>query len=336
MTPFMATFLAILISAIPVLAFRGKTLVGALSRAAAACVLGLATGAGGESGKLFADIVHLKNGKKVEGEVAPGAKPGTVEIRTGEGTSVTIPDGDVLKIEKLPSPLEDFERKRQALPAGDLDALDDLLLWTRERRLGTKAKAVSRKILEIDPNHEEARKELGYVLFENRWVPEGELRKRNGLVRFQGEWMTSAEKARREAESSRREMEELFALVENENPRIQEYALKKLLSFRGDSAREVFGKHVLDTRDAVRWVAVRALADFPVRNEDDDAARGIARSLHRAALGEQNDRGWLVYLYTLRRFYPAESRRLAEESTRGATDERQKQRAEEILNRLRG
>lgn len=290
--------------------------------------LGICCLAGGAA---LADIVHLKNGKQLEGLVLDGPRPGTYEVRMGEGGSVVLAADDVERIEKKTTPAAELDERLKNVPEGDLDRLEELIIWARERQLPGRARAVARKVLEIDANNELARKELGYVVFENRWILEGELKKQKGLVRHQGEWMTAAERARRLAVEATRELDDLFGLIVNENPHVQEYALQKILAHREAAAREVIARRLKDEREAVRWVAVRALASFPVEGAGDAPARGIALDLHERALAEPREDSLPIFHFTLARFFPAESRRLLEESTRSEKDPGRRARARSLL-----
>ncbi len=283
---------------------------------------------------LRADVVYLKKGDTIEGFVTDGTKKGTVEVRTGEGGSVVLSLDDIIRIERKQAPADELDARLKQVLDGDLDALEDLILWARDHQLRSRARAVAKKALEIDSNSELARKELGYVLFENRWILESELKKRKGLVRFQGEWMTDEERARRAAADVIKEMDELLSLISNENSHIQEYALGKLLNQKDPAAREVFAGHLKDEREAVRWVAVRGLANFPTLGGGDVAAKSIAGELHRLTLTEKNEKSLPVFYYTLGKFFPLESRRLAEATAKSSAEASERKRALEILERL--
>jgi len=270
----------------------------------------------------------------MEGTVREGPKKGTLEIRLGEGTTLVVPSEDVARIERKQSPAEEFDARLARTAAGDLEALEDLVVWARDRQLSNRARAAARKILEIDSNNELARKELGYVVFENRWIPESELKKRKGLVRHHGEWMTEGEKARRESEEAKREMKDLLGLLLSDNQHIQEYAFQKLLAIKDPVARDVFAEHLKDEREGIRWVAVRGLAGFSASGSGDAASKAIALTLHELVLKEKNDKSLSIYYFTIARFFPSESRRLAEATAAQSPEEQDRRRAKEILDRL--
>ena len=178
--------------------------------------------------RVRADVVHLKAGRLLEGEVRPVGPDGTVEVRMGGGAVVRVKQSDILRIDRKPSPTQLFDARFKNLPEGEIEPLVELLVLGREALLRKRSRKAAEHILKIDPNHELARWTLGYVVFRNRWVLEAGLRKRNDLVRVDGEWMTREGKKRRQREAARREIEELLALVESENRRIRSYAIKEL------------------------------------------------------------------------------------------------------------
>lgn len=281
-----------------------------------------------------ADVIHLKNGKQLEGSVSPGARKGTVEVRSGEGAVIVLEEAAIERIEKRAAPTDEFTARLEALPRGEIEPLEDLLVWARDKALPTRVKAAAKKILEIDPNNALARRELGYVVYENRWVLESTLRERKGLVLFKGEWMAEAERGRRLDEEMRKEIEDLLHLVATSNPHIQEYSFRKLLARKERVAREVFSGHILDERPAVRLVAIRCIANFPVRASGDDTASEAARKLHRAALEEKNEKALFVIFYAAKRFYPEESLRLAIETAQASTDSADRRRSGQLLEAL--
>ncbi|HET6204052.1 MAG TPA: hypothetical protein VFI25_14775 [Planctomycetota bacterium] len=125
---------------------------------------------------------------------AAGASP---EPRASQG-SATKPAPTGAELSALKS---EFQRRREALAKGDASSHLDLARWCAEVGLKVEEKTVLKQVLVLDPDHEEARRRLGYVRNEaGKWVLEEELRKqrekdeeqenlRNGLVRYKGGWV---------------------------------------------------------------------------------------------------------------------------------------------------
>src|SRR5688572_30046896 len=62
-----------------------------------------------------ADVIHLKNGKKLEGSVSPGARKGTVEVRSGEGAVIVLEESAIEKVEKKAAPTDEFTARLEAV-----------------------------------------------------------------------------------------------------------------------------------------------------------------------------------------------------------------------------
>ncbi len=289
-----------------------------------------------------ADIVHLKTGRSLEGEVRPGSGEGIVEVRMGGGAVVRVKEQDILRIERKPSPMQLFDARFATVPEGEIEPLVELLVMAREKRLRRRAKSAARRILTVDPNHELARWTLGYVVFRNRWVLDAELRKKKDLVRVGGEWMTRQDQKLRQREEARREVEELLTLVESDNRRIRTYAVKELqrrVQRRDPLAVEVLGDRLADRRVAVRLIAVAGLGQFRLRGEAKRfGAVKVARQLHRLALEEKDPavrqllHGTERRLGTLSTFYPRENFRHALKSSESAVDTDEVERLAAVIN----
>ena len=168
---------------------------------------GLALAAGAS-----ADVVYLKNGKSIEGQVVVEGDRVTVKIPYG---TVSFPRSKVLRIEKGVSAVGIYEKRRAALPAGDAAARLKLAAWCREERLPNRADGLLREVLAIDPENAEARRLLGYVWHEDRWMKPEEKYRAQGLVEFEKQWhkpesvaeIKRARAAARGAEEQRRKAE---------------------------------------------------------------------------------------------------------------------------------
>ena len=283
---------------------------------------------------LVADVVYLKNKGKLEGEVHPGPRDGTIELRQGDGTIIVLERDRIDRIEKSTSPLRRFRKRLEKVPPGELEPLEKLLVWARDQRLSQAVREVARRILKVDRHHAGAREELGYIVFENRWVLRSELRKRKGLVRFRGEWVTPAERLRREREDSQRELEIDLEALTSSNQYVRDLALRKIrkrLATGGAESRAIAGKHLRHPEPQVRKVAAAFLARFPATpkelRDDREAQRRLAAELHEVALAEQDPTVLKMAHAAVARFFPDESFRLALDTATRSPNASQRQRA---------
>jgi len=105
-----------------------------------------------------ADTIHLKNGRQLVGKII---EEGPRELRIRAGTSeVTIPRSQIVRIERGKAPIEVYQERAAALPDDDAEGHFKLALYCLEHKLTTAAIAELRRVLEINPDHEQARATL--------------------------------------------------------------------------------------------------------------------------------------------------------------------------------
>jgi len=286
-----------------------------------------------------ADIVYLRGGKTIEGKVSRDARTGDYRIETPRGT-VTKPASEVLRVEKCTLPEEQFRRQLRKTKRDDLDGLSKLVSYAREKGLADEKKTVCKLILVIDPNHEMARRELGYIVFQNEWVLEKEVRKKReelGLVKHLGEWMTTAERDRRVHEADREELAGLMKSIQSDNRVVTDFAVRKILDYSGKRAYDLFLPYLDAPHENVRLVAVSALSKFPPRNNISGTkkeAAAVARRLWTLYLSEPSPKVLAGLKLCLRIFDPPDSFRRAIETLQTTTIVEERERADKATERL--
>jgi hypothetical protein len=115
----------------------------------------------------FADRVHLKSGRVLEGEVIDQGDK--IEIKMSYG-SATVSKEDVVSIEPVKSPAAEYQEKAAALAADDAEGHFQLGRWCEERGLKDEAQAELLKVVAINPEHAGARGLLGQVKVAGQWV----------------------------------------------------------------------------------------------------------------------------------------------------------------------
>lgn len=169
---------------------------------------------------VVADEVVLSNGGRVLGKAF--REPGFVRVEV-EGGSMTFPESSVVEIIEGLSPMElrEIERRDRArklaarLTATDrFDAQALYGIVVESRREGypeEELTALLGLVLGADPDHAGARRDLGQVLFRERWMPTAEATKlerrdyddrmrARGFVLWGGEWITPTEETWRSLE----------------------------------------------------------------------------------------------------------------------------------------
>ena len=293
------------------------------------------------AGALRADIVYLRDGKTIEGKITLNEEENTYRIETTRG-AVIKPVRDVQKIVKAPLPQDVFIKRFGTIDRASLDDLAGLATWAREKYLVSQKQKVCKLMLTIDPNHEMARRELGYTVFENEWILEKELRKKQldlGLVKYRGEWVSTEERERLIFKDDTEQLSSLFKSVQSDNQIVVDYAVRKIMAYTGSRPYELFTPYLESPHESVRLVAVSALSKFPAETpkgetRPSEAAVKAARKLYGLVLAEPSPKVIKVTNICLRRFYPEETFRQALDTLLQPGDEGAIERAAEIANQL--
>ncbi len=145
------------------------------------------------SGALLADVVHLNTGGRIEGIVEDDGA--SYKVTTTAGVT-HIPKEKVAGVEKKDCILTEYAKEAAKVAAGDAEGHWQLSQLCSEGKWTAKAREEAKKVVDLDPNHAEARKLLGFVLHEGVWMTPRERHEAKGHVEYRGKWY-SAEAARR-------------------------------------------------------------------------------------------------------------------------------------------
>jgi hypothetical protein len=142
-----------------------------------------------------ADIFVLQTAGQVRGELLNREESPRKNyvVHTSEGATITLDRSQVKQIIPQSEANEEFEKIRPTLA----DTPDDqwkLAEWCRERKLSQDRQAVLEHILELDPNHKQARAALGYTQRDGQWMLPDDVMQQNGYVKFNNRWMLPQEK----------------------------------------------------------------------------------------------------------------------------------------------
>lgn len=141
-----------------------------------------------------ADVVRLKNGGTLEGKVRDTGN-GQIEILLPYG-SLALEADLVASVERSATIDEEVAARLRQLDADDAQGLYELAQWCRDRDAYTLAGRLLEEVLVIDPDHTEARHELGYRRIGDEWLTDEEAHERLGDVYFRGTWLTAAQRDR--------------------------------------------------------------------------------------------------------------------------------------------
>jgi hypothetical protein len=131
-----------------------------------------------------ADELVLRNGAAFTGVVREEGEKVVLVLDIG---TMTFPRSEVRSIRKTDDPLKEYDQKVQA--AKDAKGYYEVALWAREKGLDPRANELFRKVISLDPDHEGARKALGFQKIEGRWLEGDELMMARGFLKVNGRWL---------------------------------------------------------------------------------------------------------------------------------------------------
>jgi hypothetical protein len=141
-----------------------------------------------------AEVFVLSTGGRVEGDLLnPDEVPRrSYEILAGSGARITLDARQVAEVLHVRPEVQEYERIRPNYP-DTIAAQWALAEWCRERSLLDQRDVHLERIIELDPDHVEARRALGYGQIGGQWMRQDEVMAQRGYVRYQGRWRTQQE-----------------------------------------------------------------------------------------------------------------------------------------------
>jgi hypothetical protein len=141
-----------------------------------------------------ADIFILANDGQLSGEFvnrdeSPRQK---YVVHTADGATITLERAQVKKV--VPQSAAELEYEK--ICPTFADTADDqwrLAEWCREKSLPRGKQAALERVIELNPEHRQARMALGYSQIDGQWVLPDEVRKKRGYVNYHGQWLLRQE-----------------------------------------------------------------------------------------------------------------------------------------------
>jgi hypothetical protein len=141
-----------------------------------------------------ADVFVLAGGGRLTGELLnPNESPRKqYVVQPAEGEKVTLDAAQVKKV-LHPRPEEaEYERRAPSCP-DTVEAQWELAQWCRDHKLSAQRQIHLRRVIELDPDHAEARRVMGYTKVDGKWVTHDERMTERGYVKHNGKWMLKQE-----------------------------------------------------------------------------------------------------------------------------------------------
>lgn len=136
------------------------------------------------------DVVELVNGGRVEGTLVEDVQSDTsVVIETATGGRVAIPRAEVSQVVEASDTEIEYQQMARSAP-DTVEAHWKLSEWCREHNLSDESQRHLARILELDPDHADARRLMGYRDVSGSWMTRDELMAARGLVEYDGKYRT--------------------------------------------------------------------------------------------------------------------------------------------------
>ncbi len=223
------------------------------------------------SAEMPAAEVTLIDGRTWEGTIVRESAESVV-LKTAGG-EVEIYRRSIKSIDRSPTRREQYDARAKAIGPKDADQHFLLGLWCRRQGLNREADYHLNYACGLEPDHEGARRALGQVKYEGKWMPEAEAKEAMGLRFYDGRWMTREAAALAEAEALRRD------LTRQIEKQVQAIA-NAIANPKSDAAQRDAEDRLAAMRDPLAYDAVLALA----RHRDADVRQAALRAADKLGI----------------------------------------------------
>ena len=233
---------------------------------------------------VLADTVVLKDGGRVVGKVTVTKFDVVVDIRPG--MRVSFPKDQVKQIIFEDTPREVFRQKLAKLDPKDAAGHYSLGMWAKENGLKEEAKLCFEKAIGIEPDHTAARKELGHVRHEGKWLPYDEAMKARGLIEYDGRWVTPEQKEKLEKKDKidalKKNIKKLINRMASTDKTVVDKAVEEFMKIRDPLAVPALDEAAKHRKGFIRFLTVKLYGEFdPGLVSDQLVTRAVADSDER-------------------------------------------------------
>jgi tetratricopeptide (TPR) repeat protein len=148
-----------------------------------------------------ADIFHLADGGEVVGQLVERGDDGEYIIKPVLGGSVTLAKDQVADVVRQSEHQAEYEKQSRALP-DTVAAHRAMADWCKQHQLSEQSDHHLRRILELDPDDEQARTSLGYQRHQGKWLTRDEIMAERGMYYYDGAYRTAQDIALRKRDQA--------------------------------------------------------------------------------------------------------------------------------------
>jgi hypothetical protein len=137
------------------------------------------------------DVFELTGSGRLEGKLLPAddASKLNCTIELSAGGRVTIARSQIARIETITDGVAEYQKLARTSP-DTADAHWKLAEWCREHKLRDERRQHIDRVIELNPNHAEARAALGFQQKNGQWMNRDDVMASRGLVLFDGKYVT--------------------------------------------------------------------------------------------------------------------------------------------------
>ncbi|MEM9187007.1 MAG: HEAT repeat domain-containing protein [Planctomycetota bacterium] len=151
-----------------------------------------------------ADVIQLVGGGRVVGTIPEKQSRSTLTVQLEGGGRLTLDRDRVASISSESPAVREY-RKRAPTAPDTVESQWALAVWCQQRKLKDEYRRHLNRVIELDPQHAEARALLGYQQHAGRWLTREQLMSARGMVRHDGDYRTRQEVAILERLKQRKE-----------------------------------------------------------------------------------------------------------------------------------
>jgi hypothetical protein len=214
----------------------------------------------------------LSNGGKLRGELNQSdADSVETTVYTLGGARIAVKQDSVRAITRRPLIVEEYEVLAADTP-DEVDAQWELSEWCRQNGLRAQREEHLRRIIELDPEHERARRGLGHVRFEGEWTTREAVMEARGYVKHGSRFVTQQERDLLQAKEAAQEVEgnwnksirKWHSWLTGRSLELRQEAMGQLRQIRDPAAISSLARVFSEEEDAsLRSLYVELLARIP-------------------------------------------------------------------------
>lgn len=206
-----------------------------------------------------ADVIELQGGDILYGKITPSESRLTSSIELEQGGRLTLPRRQIAGVTgESPAAIE--YRKRAPTVPDTVEAQLALATWCRERKLIDQSRSHLRRVIQLDPEHEEARSQLGFQRHAGQWLTRDDVMAARGMIRYQGDYRTRQEiamlKQREKWEHLQSDWKDKlgrwYRRLSDRDPDKVNEALSNFRTLRDPASAGVLAEMLLEEKDPVR------------------------------------------------------------------------------------